>query len=106
MAQLHLRYSDIILQLVHHAKLTGEPIVRYMEYVFPGQGFEKTTDQFMLGDTILVAPVMTKGTFSKTVKLPEGRWRFGSRVYDGGTKICVDIPLDKLAIFHLDDASN
>lgn len=48
-ALLHIRMSDRIISLARHAAETGEPVVRYMEYQFPGQGLEAVTDQFMLG---------------------------------------------------------
>ena len=38
------------------------------------KGFAHVHDQFMLGDTILVAPVAAKGASGRAVKLPAGRW--------------------------------
>ena len=35
----------------------------------------KATGQFMLGDDLVMAPVMTKGQRSKDVYLPKGEWR-------------------------------
>lgn len=58
----------------------GEPMIRYMEYQFPGEGFEKVTDQFMLGDTLLVAPIYEKGSISRMVCIPKGRWLFKGRL--------------------------
>ncbi|MED5017470.1 glycoside hydrolase family 31 protein [Paenibacillus chibensis] len=58
----------------------GEPILRYMEYQFPGEGLEKITDQFMLGDRILVAPIYTKGAESRNVAVPRGSWLFDGQV--------------------------
>lgn len=54
---------------------TGEPIVRYMEYVFPHQGLAAVTDQFMLGEDVLVAPVLEKGARERRVVFPAGVWR-------------------------------
>lgn len=44
-------------QMVKEAIETKEPIIRYMAYVFPDQGLERITDQFMLGNRYLVAPL-------------------------------------------------
>lgn len=81
--------------------MTGEPIVRYMEYVFPNQGFAHVIDQFMLGDDILVAPVVTKGTRTREVILPEGRWREAATgtVFDGGKTVAAEAPLDVVPVF-------
>jgi alpha-glucosidase (family GH31 glycosyl hydrolase) len=99
-ASLHMEYVPVILELVEHARLTGEPIVRFMEYVFPNQGFENVTDQFMLGAEILVAPVVEKGAVTRTVIFPKGQWTdMDGNIFTGENSICVDAPLDVLPIF-------
>ena len=65
------RYARLFAQAIH----TKEPIVRYMEYVFPHQGMERVRDQFMVGEGLLVAPLYERGQESRTVVLPAGRWR-------------------------------
>jgi alpha-glucosidase (family GH31 glycosyl hydrolase) len=64
-----------ILELAKHASHTGEPIMRYMEYEFPGEGFEFVVDQFMVGNKYLVAPVLRQGQTTKLVKFPAGKWK-------------------------------
>ena len=99
-ARLHTQYAYYILTLAENAGKTGEPIARYMEYEFPNEGFEKVTDQFMLGDKILVAPVLQKGRTTREVKLPQGRWAYlGEKMYDGGQTITVDAPISVLPYF-------
>lgn len=99
-ARLHMQYGHVFLSLAEHAGKTGEPIVRYMEYEFPHAGFAEVTDQFMLGDRILVAPVTTKGARTRSVKLPQGRWAYlGEKIYDGGCDVTVDASLDVLPFF-------
>jgi alpha-glucosidase len=44
-----------------------------MEYVFPGQGLSEIKDQFMLGDRLMVAPVLDK-TSTRIVLFPKGKW--------------------------------
>lgn len=99
-ARLHTQYAYHILSLAENASKTGEPIARYMEYEFPDQGFEQITDQFMLGDRILVAPVVEKGVTERAVKLPAGRWAYlGEKIYEGGQTVTVDAPLSVLPYF-------
>lgn len=74
--RLREKYRAQRLAALEKAAADGEPIVRYMEYVFPGQGMERVTDQFMLGDTILAAPVTRPGTGKRSVHVPAGRWRY------------------------------
>ena len=46
------------LQKFAEAHKTGEPILRALEYNYPNQGFAEVKDVFMLGEDILVAPII------------------------------------------------
>ncbi|TYP79094.1 glycoside hydrolase family 31 protein [Paenibacillus methanolicus] len=101
-ADLHRSFGDLILALARQAAITGEPIIRHLDYVFPGEGFERLTDQFMLGDTILASPVLMKGARRRKVEFPLGKW-LGD---DGSVVIgpCVrdiDAPLTRLPWYRL-----
>jgi len=72
-AQLHCSMAPYILEEARKCAVSGEPIVRSMEYSFPGQGMEDCLDQFMLGDRYLVAPMVSAGT-QRIVTLPKGKW--------------------------------
>lgn len=97
--KLHQKYSALFISLAKDAAKTKEPIVRFMEYEFPHEGFEKVTDCFMLGKNILVAPVVQKGERVKKVKLPKGKWLCDKMHYDGGQTVEIEAPLQKLLIF-------
>ena len=98
-ANLHKQFGPYILELARYASKTGEPIVRHMEYEFPNQGFELCKDQFMLGDKYLVAPVLTPED-SREVSLPKGKWKDDlGKVWNGGSKIKIDVPIDRLPYF-------
>lgn len=73
-AELHVAESPRILRLADEAARTGEPIVRSLEYMFPHQGLDGCKTQFMLGDELLVAPVLSSDD-SVAVRLPAGTWR-------------------------------
>lgn len=98
-AHLHQKFSDYILEYAKVASTTGEPIVRSMEYSFPNQGFIGCSDQFMLGEKYLVAPMIVSGT-KRHVKLPKGRWKDDlGKVHRGGKTISIDVPLSRLPYF-------
>ena len=89
-----------IIDLVANAEKTGEPILRSLEYVCPHSGYAKITDEFMLGDDILVCPITTKGTYEKEITFPSGKWQdVDGNIYDGGQKIKLSTPLDRLLYF-------
>ncbi len=98
-AALHGRFAPYIMEYARAAVATGEPIVRNMEYVFPGEGFVECKDQFMLGDKYLVAPVVDDGD-ARTVQLPRGRWRYDlGKIHCGGCTITADAPLGRIPYF-------
>lgn len=98
-ALLHKELGDYIIAMAEKTAATGEPIVRHMAYMFPHEGFEEVSDQYMLGDRYLVAPV-ADGSGHRSVKLPKGKWRDeNGKVYKGGRTIRVEAPLDRLPRF-------
>lgn len=98
-AKWHTELGDYIISQAKSASLTGEPIVRHLAYMFPNEGFEECTDQYMLGDEYLVAPV-TDARDTRTVRLPKGRWRDDEgRTYRGGRTYTLSVPIERLPWF-------
>lgn len=91
------KFRPYIMEMVKHAATSGEPIVRYMEYEFPGEGLEDLKEQFMLGDKWLVAPVVQKGQTIKKVHLPKGKWKDETGNIIKGGQI-VDLKVDMASI--------
>jgi alpha-glucosidase (family GH31 glycosyl hydrolase) len=84
-----------IMSLVRHAARTGEPILRALAYHF--DGYEQVHDQFLLGDAILVAPVLERGAQRRRVMMPPGRWRDAYQtVVDGPAEIELEVTLESL----------
>ena len=71
-------------RLVGEAAAYGWPVARHMILAFPnssGVYREELSQQFMLGTSLLVAPVLEKGRSNVSVFLPEGSrwsWLWGS----------------------------
>ena len=104
-AKLHQKMAPEICALVREAEKTGEPILRALEYNAPHQGLAWIKDEFMLGEDILAAPVVTPGTREKTVWFPRGRWQdadghvFDFTSPDADPCRTFDTPLSKLLWF-------
>ncbi|MFV0555236.1 MAG: glycoside hydrolase family 31 protein [Mangrovibacterium sp.] len=98
--EIRQAHRDYILNLAKESAKTGEPIMRPMEYNFPHQGFAEITDQFMMGETLLVAPVVEKGATQRQVVLPKGTWidAQGKKI-KGGKTITVEAGIDVLPYF-------
>lgn len=96
------KYKDYILALAVKAAKTGEPIMRPMEFAYPDQGYAGIIDQFLLGDRLLVAPVLNKGATARKVVLPKGRWKgFDGKIISGPKTVSVKTSLDDLPFFEL-----
>lgn len=94
-------FAEYILKLAEDAAKTGEPIMRYMEYGYPNQGLETVTDQFLLGDKYIVAPVIKKLQRKRDIYLPGGYyWKnlLNDQVYKGGQAIEVRAGIDDLPV--------
>ena len=97
MALLHEKMGPEILALAKDSSTSGEPMVRALEYMYPHQGYADIKNQFLLGDSILVAPVLEKGRRGRTVVFPKGTWQGddGSTVTGPCTRE-IEVPLTRL----------
>lgn len=72
------------------AATQGTPIVRPLFFSEPDNDrFRAVDDQFLLGDDLLVAPILTRGSRSRRVWLPKGTWfDFGASTrHSGGGRV-------------------
>ena len=96
---LRQKYTAYIMQTVKQSAITGEPIVRNMEYEFPGQGLDTVKDQFMLGKMIMVAPVVEKGDHRKII-FPKGKWQSeDGKIFKGPSVKIVEVGLGDVPVF-------
>ena len=98
--ELRQRFAPRFVELAKESARTGEPMMRNLEYSFPGRGYAEVLDEFMMGDDLLVAPVMEKGAVTRKVVLPPGKWLADDgKTYIGPARITVDAPLGRLPHF-------
>ena len=104
---LRRKFAPKIAALAEKAGRDGEPILRNLEYNYPGMGYAGVIDEFMLGDDLLVAPVMQKGARERKVVVPPGRWLAddGAEVV-GPCEMSVSAPLARLPHFVLKREAN
>lgn len=99
-AKLHEKMGSMFLNLAKTASKTGEPIVKPLALAYPESGYEMIKDQFMLGDGILVAPVVEKGSRKRSVVLPKGMWKADDGTsYKGNRTVEIEVPLNRLPYF-------
>ena len=94
-------FTPVILELAHDSARTGEPMVRSLEYCFPGQGLVQVKDEFMLGDSVLVAPMSQKSETRQLV-LPKGEWiGDDGQTLAGGATYTITVPLERIPYYRL-----
>jgi alpha-glucosidase (family GH31 glycosyl hydrolase) len=102
MAALHRRATSLIRRLWAAGRRTGLPPTRPLWLAFPGDRRAAAQDQqWMLGDHVLVAPVVTQGATGRTVYFPEGCWTHPEtrERFRGPAARRVDAPLGRLPYF-------
>ncbi|HEX8889167.1 MAG TPA: glycoside hydrolase family 31 protein [Pyrinomonadaceae bacterium] len=100
--KLRYRLLPFLYTVLEEAHRTGVPLFRPL--VLNYQTDENTVnldDEFMVGDDLLVAPILQPNQTSRMVYLPEGVWYdfHGGKKFTGGTMIRIDAPLEVVPLF-------
>ncbi|XP_061673166.1 myogenesis-regulating glycosidase-like isoform X2 [Syngnathoides biaculeatus] len=92
-----------VLELAHEVLNTGDPIIRPLWWIANDDEVAyKVDSQFLIGDDLMVAPVLEAGKQERDIYLPAGRWRsYKGQHYVQGPKYLTDYPvdLDEIAYF-------
>lgn len=101
---IKLRYEILpyIYDLYYISHKEGLPIFRPMIMEYPkDKNLLNIKEQFMLGQSMLIAPVVHEGERSKVVYLPEGTWYnyFTSEKFEGGKSYKLTCELDEVLVF-------
>ncbi len=95
------RLRPYFTTLAHLAHRTGAPFVRPLWWQHPRErSLRESGDAFLLGDALLVAPVLEEGTRRRRVRLPYGRWyeTVTGEAHDGPGEVLLDAPLSRIPV--------
>ncbi|MFF3000045.1 TIM-barrel domain-containing protein [Streptomyces sp. NPDC057950] len=95
------RLLPYFLTLAHLAARTGAPYVRPVWWGAPeDRALRDCEDTFLLGDCLLVAPVLDHGADRRAVQLPRGRWydTVTEEVHEGPAQVLLDAPLSRIPV--------
>jgi alpha-glucosidase len=95
------RLRPYFTTLAHLAQRTGAPYVRPLWWQHPRErSLRECGDAFLLGDALLIAPVLEEGSRRRPVRLPHGRWyeTVTGSVHDGPGEVLVDAPLSRIPV--------
>jgi alpha-D-xyloside xylohydrolase len=98
--RLHLRLFPYLWTQVQALRAGGRPIQRALGLAYPELGVHPA-DVYLLGDDLLVAPVVEPGATTRTLVMPPGRWVdwWDGSIVEGGIENTVDAPLGKLPLW-------
>ncbi|MEU0970866.1 glycoside hydrolase family 31 protein [Streptomyces sp. NPDC005917] len=95
------RLLPYFMTLAQLARRTGAPYVRPLWWGAPeDRALRDCEDAFLLGDGLLVAPVLDPGADRRAVQLPRGRWydTVTERAYEGPGQVLMDAPLSRIPV--------
>ncbi|GAA2097893.1 glycoside hydrolase family 31 protein [Streptomyces albiaxialis] len=95
------RLMPYLMTLAQLAHRTGAPYVRPLWWQHPrDRELRECEDAFLLGDALLVAPVLAPGVRARTVRLPAGRWydTATGTAYEGPGTVRVEAPLSRVPV--------
>ena len=98
---LRYRYLPYTYTLCYENAVSGMPLARPTNFYDVENGNANSTDSYLWGENIFVAPVVTDAT-SRSISFPAGEWvdmNDYSVSYAGGSSVNYDAPLDKLPYF-------
>jgi alpha-glucosidase len=100
--ELRYKWLPYLYSLFREAAENGLPIIRPLVLEYPeDSNVTNLCDQFLLGASVLVAPVYRPNTDHRAVYLPEGTWYdyWTGEKYEGNRHILAYAPLDKLPLY-------
>ncbi|MGX1886749.1 glycoside hydrolase family 31 protein [Streptomyces sp. NPDC055287] len=95
------RLRPYFVTLSYLANLTGAPYVRPVWWGAPeDRALRDCEDAFLLGDCLLVAPVLELGADRRAVRLPHGRWydTATGAAYEGQGQVLLEAPLSRIPV--------
>ncbi|NWV77904.1 MYORG glycosidase, partial [Dasyornis broadbenti] len=97
--------APLLLKLAKEATDTGDPIIRPIWWISPhDEAAHQIDSQFLIGDTLMVAPVVDKGRKERDIYLPAGSWRsYKGELFDKTPVLLTNYPVDlgEVAYFFL-----
>ena len=101
-ARLHMSLFPYLYSYALAAHRSGQPIMRHLYLAYPDDKNVRDLDtQYLLGDSLLIAPVLEPGVDQWRVYLPQGEWIswWDGKRYLGPRTVTVSAPLMQIPIF-------
>ncbi|WP_181349168.1 glycoside hydrolase family 31 protein [Thalassobacillus sp. CUG 92003] len=99
---LRYKWMPQLYSLFNLAARQGLPVMRPLMLEFPEDAKTyQLNDEFMIGDNVIIAPILMPEVSERAVYLPEGQWvdYFSGEVYEGGKSHLIYATIDQLPLF-------
>ena len=99
---LRYRFVPFLYDQLRHETESGLPVMRPLVLNYDQDpAVRQINDEYMVGTSILVAPIVNQGADKRLVYLPAGKWLdfWNNAEYSGQQTIMVNAPLEKLPLF-------
>ena len=96
-------HEDQVYPYIATLPVDGQPIIRPMWWAEPLNGLTYTiADQFLVGDYIIVAPILDSGVKSRSVYLSPGAWIDMENLcmYMGPVSLNYNVTIDSIPYFY------
>lgn len=102
-------YANVRMNLIPYiyseakkASDTGLPIMRALMIDYPNdERVQGLYDEYLFGESLLIAPIINEGEVSRSIYLPEGKWFsfWTEEVFNGAQFIKVNANVDEIPVF-------
>lgn len=105
-------HNELIPYMQKYSKIacdTGMPPVRHLVLQYTEDvNVHNRIDEFMLGDGLLVAPILSADTFERDVYLPAGSWTdlLTGKVFEGGQTVKAKANLGQIPVYLNNDSAD
>ncbi|XP_062984790.1 myogenesis-regulating glycosidase-like [Elgaria multicarinata webbii] len=95
--------APLLLESAGKVPETGDPIIRPIWWISPSdESAHQIDSQFLIGDTLMVAPILEMGKRERDIYIPAGKWRsHKGELFEKTPTLAADYPvdLDEVAYF-------
>jgi alpha-glucosidase (family GH31 glycosyl hydrolase) len=108
-ARIHQALGPYLWNAAQQAQATGMPLIRHLAIGYPDDPRAWAEEQqYMLGDDLLVAPVVEPLARERTLYLPKGQWShwWTGRIHTGPGDVTVPAPQGQIPVFVREGAAS
>ncbi|MDR3242302.1 MAG: glycosyl hydrolase [Lactobacillaceae bacterium] len=101
-ANLRMNLLPYIAWQAQLACESGLPLMQALKLTYPTDSrYDDMCDEYLFGDSLLVAPIIVESATSRNVILPAGKWVdfWTHEVLTGATEIAVTVPIDRIPVY-------